>query len=230
MNLFYALPNDVQQSEIIIRDQEALHITKVLRFKNGDLIHVTDGHGNLYHCEIRNLQKSQVTLSIVDKKTELRSDPFITLCIGNIKKRDRMEFAVEKATELGVDRIIIFNADHSQKENIRKDRIHSTVLSAMKQSGRLFLPDIIIEESLKGVLHHHNGEQLLMTDETTDTLPNKNLDGRPLFIMVGPEGGYSQNERKILKEKKALPISLGNKRLRTETAAIIVIDRFKTPL
>ncbi len=228
MNLFYAIPNDIQLPNITIRDQEAVHITKVLRFQTGDKLHVTDGVGNLYHCEIRNIQKSVVDLFIVDKKSEERPTPFITLCIGNIKKRDRLEFAAEKATELGVDRLIIFRGDHSQKENIRKERIESTVLSAMKQSVRLYLPEVVFEDSLKSVLQHKKeGELLLMADETTDSILNMDQNENPLFIIVGPEGGFSKSERKILNENNAQRISLGNKRLRTETAAIIIVDRFK---
>lgn len=228
MNLFYAFPKDIHLPNITIRDQEAIHITKVLRFQTGDKLHVTDGVGNLYFCEIRNIRKSMVDLSIVDKKSEERSTPFITLCIGNIKKRDRLEFAAEKATELGVDRLIIFRGDHSQKEKIRKDRIESTVVSAMKQSVRLYLPEILFEESLKSVLQHQKeGEFLLMADETTDSTLNMDQSENPLFMIIGPEGGFSKSERDILDKNNAQRISLGNKRLRTETAAIIMVDRFK---
>lgn len=228
MNLFYASTKDIIQTDITIRDQEAIHITKVLRFKTGDEVYVTDGIGNLYLCEIKFIQKSSVDLIIVDKKSEVRSVPYITLCIGNIKKRDRLEFAVEKATELGVDRLIIFRGDHSQKEKIRKDRIESTVLSAMKQSVRLFLPEIIFEDSLKRVLEHQkDGELILMADETTDSGLNVYQDEPSLFMIVGPEGGFSQKERQVLKECNAHQISLGDKRLRSETAAMIMVDRFK---
>lgn len=228
MNLFYAIPKDIQPTTVTIRDQEAVHITKVLRFQTGDKLHVTDGVGNLYLCEINNIQKSIVELSIVDKKSEKRSTPFTTLCIGNIKKRDRLEFAAEKATELGVDRLIIFRGDHSQKEKIRKDRIESTVLSAMKQSTRLFLPEILFEDSLKSVLYHQKeGELLLMADETTDSVLNKDQSQDSVFMIVGPEGGFSKNERELLNDHNAHRLSLGNKRLRTETAAIVMVDRFK---
>tara|TARA_R100001143_G_C3361367_1_gene137096 strand:- start:32772 stop:33467 length:696 start_codon:yes stop_codon:yes gene_type:complete len=228
MNLFYAVPNDIQPSGITIRDQEAVHIVKVLRFQPGDQLHVTDGVGNLYLCEIRDIQKTDVNLSILDKKSEIRSTPFTTLCIGNIKKRDRLEFAAEKATELGVDRLIIFRGDHSQKDKIRKDRIQSTVLSAMKQSVRFFLPDIIFEDSLKKVLEYHKeGDLLLMADETTDSILDNHRSEYPVFMIVGPEGGFSKNERELLKNYNAHRLSLGNKRLRTETAAIIMVDRFK---
>lgn len=228
MNLFYALQKDIQQNNITIRDQEAFHITKVLRIQIGEKIHVTDGFGNLYLCEISNIQKSSVDLSIIDVKSEEGPTPIITLCIGNIKKRDRLEFAAEKATELGVDRLIFFRADRSQKEKIRRDRVESTVLSAMKQSCRLYLPEVLFEDSMKSALKHHKkGELLLMADETTDSVFNLDQNQDTLFMIVGPEGGFSQNERKILKEINAQPISLGNRRLRTETAAMIMVDRFK---
>jgi 16S rRNA (uracil1498-N3)-methyltransferase len=228
MNLFYAHPDDVKLPDITVRDQEAHHITKVLRHQTGDTIHITDGVGSLYHCEIKQIRKSIVDLSLLDKKSEERSTPFVSLCMGNIKNRDRMEFAVEKASELGVDRIIIFRGDHSQKGNVRRDRIESTVLSAMKQSLRLFLPEIHIEESLKNaLLHKKEGELLLMADETTVIASEIPRDERSTFLIIGPEGGFSHNEREILKKEGAIQISLGSKRLRTETAAIIMVDRFK---
>lgn len=228
MNLFYAIPKDIQQTMITIRDQEAVHITKVLRFQAGDTLHVTDGVGNLYLCKIRNIQKSIVDLFIVEKKSEVRSAPFISLCIGNIKKRDRLEFAVEKATELGVDRVIIFRGDHSQKEKIRKERLDATVLSAMKQSVRFYLPEIFFEDSLMSVLQYRKEDELLlMADETADSGLNVDQSDQSLFMIVGPEGGFSQKERAVLKEHNAHRISLGDKRLRTETAAIIMVDRFK---
>ena len=228
MNLFYAPSKDIRQSDITIRDQEATHITKVLRHQIGDSLRVTDGVGNLYLCTIRDIQKSIIDLSIIEKRSEKRTKPFVTLCIGNIKKRDRLEFAVEKATELGVDRLIIFRGDHSQKENVRKERIISTVISAMKQSLRLFLPEMHFGESLKSVLQHQkDGELLLMADESTDLSVEIGQDEKSLFMVVGPEGGFSKSEREILKDKNAHRISLGEQRLRTETAAIVIVDRFK---
>lgn len=228
MNLFYTHPDDVQLPEITIRDQEALHIAKVLRYKKGDILHITDGLGNLYQGIIQEIRKSVVEVSLLDNRSEKRGDPYISLCIGNIKNRDRLEFAVEKATELGVDRIIIFQGDHSQKGNIRKDRIESTVLAAMKQSLRVFLPDIIVEESLVDLLHHLKKEdKLLMADETSDAVGEIQQDGDSLFLVVGPEGGFSKNEREILKKAGAIRVSLGTKRLRTETAAIIMTERYK---
>lgn len=227
MNLFYALPKDIQPTVITIRDQEALHITKVLRYQTGDNLYVTDGVGNMYQCGIINIRKSIVDLSVIEKKTEERTSPLLTLCIGNIKKRDRLEFAAEKATELGVDRLIIYRGDHSQKEKVRKDRVEATVLSAMKQSCRLYLPEILFEDSLKnGLGHQKEGEVLLMADETSDAEINPD-QSKSLFMVVGPEGGFSKSEREILSEQNAHRFSLGNKRLRTETAAIIMVDRFK---
>lgn len=228
MNLFYAHPDDIQIPEITIRNQEALHISKVLRYQSGDKINVTDGAGNLYFCEITNIGKSIVDLLLLDKKSEVRRSPFVTLCIGNIKSRDRLEFAVEKATELGVDRIIIYRGDHSQKGNMRMDRIESAVLAALKQSFRLFLPEIHYEESLKSLLFHQKeNDLLLMADETTTHTSFIDPEVSSYFLIIGPEGGFSQNERDTLDQKGALKVSLGDKRLRTETAAIIMVDRFK---
>lgn len=228
MNLFYACPDDVKLPVITIRDQEAHHITKVLRNQVGDKLDITDGSGNHYHCIIKEIHKSIVVVSPFEMKSEVRTKPYVTLCIGKIKNRDRMEFAVEKATELGVDCFVIFQGDHSQKGNVRKDRIESTVIAAMKQSLRLFLPEIHIEESLETALEHQKeGDILLMADETTDSAVDNHPSVSSLFLVIGPEGGFSKKEREILKQAGSVEISLGVKRLRTETAAIIMAERYK---
>lgn len=231
MNLFYIDPKEIRPPQITIKGQEAKHISKVMRYEVSDRIMLTDGLGTMYDCEIMGIDKDGIHLEIRDKDTEERKKPFLTICIGNIKKRDRLEFSVEKMTELGVDRIVVFNGEYSQKEKVRLDRLEAAALAAMKQSLRLYLPRIVVEKSLQSALALlHDQEQLLMADESSD---QKNRSGHAysdfdsIFIVIGPEGGFSENERGLLTNLSAGIVSLGAKRLRTETAAVVAADRLK---
>lgn len=229
MHLFYADPRDIQGQSLIVRGQEAEHITKVLRHSVGDKILVTDGNGNGYECQIRDFKKTTVFLDVINMREELLSKPQVSLCLGIIKKRDRLEFAVEKAVELGVSKIILFNAEHSQKGNVREDRLVSTAISAMKQSLRFHLPEIVIEDSLEhAVSSHKNKAKVIVADETKKNVAKK-TDTKNIhhfFLIIGPEGGFSKREREFLATIHPEYYSLGNKRLRAETAAIVMVDRF----
>ena len=188
---------------------------------------VTDGKGSGYECEIITVKKESIYLDILSSQSHPEPEPQITLCMGIIKKRDRLEFAVEKAAELGVTKIILFEGEHSQKGKVREDRVVSTAISAMKQSLRFYLPEIIIEKDISGAISKHaqTGE-LILADETK-TKSNQTIAGAAeYFLIVGPEGGFSSNERDILKTFNPTYYSLGTNRLRAETAAIVMVDRF----
>lgn len=228
MNLFYVKPGDVQGKSIVIDGQEAIHISKVLRYSEGDQVFVTDGLGNEYDCKIINLKKESVYLEIVNSDRHIETNPKITLCMGIIKKRDRLEFAVEKAVELGVSKIVLFEGEHSQKGRVREDRLESTVISAMKQSLRFFLPEMIVEKNLSDAISKHaENTEIVLADETVvESDQGKKYQPNEFFLMVGPEGGFSSSERKYIKNFNPTFYSLGAHRLRAETAAIVMVDRF----
>lgn len=228
MNLFYAKPGDIRGNSIVIDGQEAIHISKVLRHSEGDQILVTDGKGKGYECKVLEVKKKQVTLDILNTLEKTEPKPKVILCMGIIKKRDRLEFAVEKAVELGVTTIILFEGEHSQKGKVREDRLETTATSAMKQSLRFYLPAIIIEKDISGALSKHTqpGAELILADETKIGSDQTTSSAAEYFLIVGPEGGFSSNERGILKRYNPKYYSLGENRLRAETAAIVMVDRF----
>lgn len=233
MNLFYAQLADITVPIIKLKGQESKHAIKVLRYRIGDKILITDGAGNLYHCKINSIGQTDLTAEIETSEFEERSKPEVILLLGLIKKRDRLEFAVEKCVELGADKIVIFKGEHSEKQNVREDRIITTALSAMKQSLRTYLPVIEVAKNLKqAVTMVQNDGGIIFADETenkTESVHNLNLKDQCTLI-VGPEGGFSASEREWLKNEGAVPYSLGKKRLRTETAAFAMVDRFKSGL
>lgn len=227
--MFFAFPEDITQDELVIKGQEAVHITRVLRSEEGDNMYATDGNGNRYRCKISHIKKHELRAEILQQEYEKKPLPLVTLCVGILKKRDRLEMAIEKSVELGVDEIIVFRGMHSQKEHIRMERVQAVALSAMKQSLRSWLPKIAIEDSLERALNHSlESSMLIIADETKKDFTNRRKQSDHYFLVVGPEGGFSEEERKLLLKHNAIPYSLGNKRLRSETASIILTSRFKS--
>jgi 16S rRNA (uracil1498-N3)-methyltransferase len=229
MNLFYAEPSGIQPPVIELTGSEADHALKVLRYREGDEIHITDGRGSHFTCEVTGTSKSRLSAEIRQEEKESRKKPAITILMGLIRKRDRLEFAVEKCVELGADQIRIFRGDHSEKQNVRTDRIEATILSAMKQSLRFYKPGFTLFSDLDEAIENAGSGRLIVADETTS--PGGEIQGiekKDLILVVGPEGGFSQQERLLLGKAGAVSYSLGKKRLRTETAAAIMVDRFRS--
>lgn len=229
MNLFYTEPDRIHRSLISLEGSEADHAIKVLRYRTGDEIHVTDGLGTHYTAKVSSTGRGKLSAEIIHEEKADEAGPAVTILIGLIKKRDRLEFAVEKCVELGACRILLFRGDHSEKQNVRMDRIESAILSAMKQSLRFTLPGSGLYNNLQDALEAAGKGLLIMADETVDGNPHVSTDSgdtSDVNLVVGPEGGFSQQERTMLLRAGARPYSLGANRLRTETAAAIMVDRF----
>lgn len=229
MNFFYAPKEQVFGEIIELGDQEAKHAAKVLRNREGDSIVIVDGEGGRYHCEIKQINRAGLKAEIQEKEQLAAPSPRKVLAMGLIKKRDRLEFAVEKAVELGVSDIALFRSRHSVKQNVRMDRLEATVLSAMKQSLRAWLPEVRLYDSLENVLDHFSDYRVLLAHKTEGidaaTLLTDLEGTEKLLALVGPEGGFSQEEIEFVKDRGAESVSLGNYRLRTETAAIALLSR-----
>lgn len=228
MNQFYALPDKISSSHISLKGQEAQHASKVMRMSKGEIIYVTDGEGTRYKGEIEYAGKNELRAVITESQYFKASAQSVELCLGLIRKRDRLEFAAEKATELGATRISLFKADHTEPFNVRVDRIKSAVLSAMKQSLRVYLPKVEVYDSLDDVLNRDlNRTVILQADaegERSNNIPQN--EAKNILMVVGPEGGLSGRECELLKANRAQQITLGDYRLRAETAAIMMTALF----
>ncbi|XWN35846.1 MAG: RsmE family RNA methyltransferase [Balneola sp.] len=229
MNFFYAPSENWKddRSEIEIIGQEAIHISKVLRNKIGDLITVLDGAGSSSKCEIIDISKKSVQLKVLETNSEKEPAIKKILAFGTIKKRDRLEFAIEKAVELDAWEICVFDADHSERSRLNEERLQTQIVSAFKQSGRFYLPELVIKRSLDEVLEQYKEHSILMAylgEGETDT-PSELKDPENL-LLVGPEGGFSKREADLAKRKGAQFISLGKNRLRAETAVVAFLSQF----
>jgi 16S rRNA (uracil1498-N3)-methyltransferase len=230
MNIFYAPPSQINNGFVELLDQEAMHASRVMRVKEGDRLTVVDGRGGWYEGPIRRITKKSLQVEVADQKHIALSKPALMLGMGIIKKRDRLEFAVEKAVELGATEIYLFRSEHTIKENVRMDRLEAIARSAMKQSLRAWLPEITLFHSLDEMLASVSDAMLLVAHEKVDSeqsnIDLRKLNAEKLLLLVGPEGGFSSNEIEKLKQQGANLVSLGNNRLRAETAAVTFLSQF----
>lgn len=224
MQLFYN-PNITETTETFSFDkEESKHIIKVLRKKDTDILFVTNGQGLLFKTEITLASDSKCTVQIISIEKSETPKYKLHLAVAPTKMNDRYEWFLEKATEIGIHEITPIICDRSERKVINKDRFDKIILSAMKQCNQLHLPKLNDSITFKEFVKlQNNGLQLIAHCEETSkkTLksilkPNKNIT-----ILIGPEGDFSEKEIDLALQNNYIPISLGNTRLRTETAAIV---------
>ncbi len=231
MDTFYVVPQDIHGSMLIVRDEEHRHLARSLRKRVGDHIFATDGEDTLYEAVIQSLERDHAQCEVV--QTHLRkNEPRIslTLAVSLLRNPARFDFLVEKATELGVRSIIPLVCERTVGKRDRQDRSAKIALAAMKQSGRCYLPRIFPVSSLEAVVSHSEEHALrLMPHERTEqsqfigSLVRHNEDARTGIVLVGPEGGFTDAELELAAAHAIVPVSLGPRRLRSETAAITAV-------
>ena len=230
MNIFYTPPSHIRGGFAELRGQEATHASKVLRAREGDTLVLVDGKGGRYRGPIRRITEDTIQVEIEETERVDVPDPELVLGMGIIKKRDRLEFAVEKAVELGAMGIAFFRSQRTVKENIRMDRLEAIAVSAMKQSLRPWLPKIETYDSLERLLEAYADHTPLAAhekigSEEQEVVLDELKSGKHL-LLVGPEGGFSESEITFLESRQAQLVSLGANRLRTETAAVAFLSQF----
>lgn len=228
MNIYYAPRSQIRQGYAELIGQEAKHASKVMRASTGDKLTVVDGAGGRYQGLVAQVADDYLQLKIEEAEQVEPPSPELILGMGIIKKRDRLEFAVEKAVELGASGIALFRSERTVKQNVRMDRLEAKVLSAMKQSLRAWLPAVRLFDSPVQVTNHYSAADILTAHEKVGGQPvvaSSLAEGKTL-LMVGPEGGFSESEIEEMKEREAQIVSLGQHRLRAETAAVAFLSRF----
>lgn len=219
MKLFYG---SIENGEVIINPEEQLHMLKVLRMRSGDEASVTNGLGSLAKGKLV-LEGKKVSLAVSEIVTNLPDfHPKLHIAIAPTKNIDRIEFFVEKATEMGISEITFLLTANSERKLLNLEKIQKQALAASKQSLRTHFPKINglarLSDFLQGInpgetFVAHCDSSFNRTDLRTIQTDN------PVFL-VGPEGDFSTNEITMLAEKGISAVSLGNQRLRTETAGI----------
>lgn len=217
----------------ILSPEESGHCCRVLRMSEGDIVKVTDGKGSLYECRIVNANPKATEIEILHVEKEADKDKGkLTLAVAPTKNADRMEWLVEKAVEMGIDRIVLLKCEHSERKVMRLDRLHKIMISAMKQSLKTRLPELIGPVPLDEFLEE-SGRFVAckITGYCSSEYPRKDLvevyrRGENLIVMIGPEGDFSFKEIERCVKAGFVPVSFGNTRLRTETAALYAVTAF----
>ncbi|MDD4822074.1 MAG: 16S rRNA (uracil(1498)-N(3))-methyltransferase [Bacteroidales bacterium] len=222
MHIFYT-PDIV--TEMQLPDEEAQHCIRVLRMTEGDEILLTDGKGSFYKALIRTAHPKHCKIEIVETITP---DPLwnvkIEVAVAPTKNMDRMEWFTEKATEIGIDKIIPILCDHSERKALKEERLEKIAVSAMKQSMKPVLPEIQPLTPLdKLISTPFDGQKFIAHcyKEDKTELKDAYQKGSNALILIGPEGDFSEKEVEKAIQNGFVPVSLGRSRLRTETAALV---------
>ncbi len=232
MEYFYVKPEDVTSRGLTLRGNESKHLVRVLRKNIGDRIFVSDGNEMMYEAVITEIGKAdtQCAIAVIHRKYNEPSID-VALAVSLLKNPARFDFLVEKTTELGVRTILPVSCERTISHNEKQERSQKIALSAMKQCGRSWLPRIQPMQSFKLLIEKSSHFQLkLILHENTDsshTIASEiklHEDIHSLLIVVGPEGGFTDEEIVYAAHEGFKSISLGTRRLRTETAAIIAIS------
>jgi 16S rRNA (uracil1498-N3)-methyltransferase len=231
MQLFYYSNISPESNSLELDKEQARHMTKVLRKKVGDQVHITDGVGNLYDGRISLVTSNKCTMDIAFAKAYPPPVPQLHIAIAPTKMNDRMELFLEKATEMGISKITPLLCEHSERKKINPARFQKILISAMKQSNQFYLPVLeeltpftdFIKADLKGVkciAHCEETDKKMLSQ-----LLHKDQD---LTMIIGPEGDLSLTEIEMAIKSGFTPTSLGTKRLRTETAGVYTAAIFNS--
>ncbi|MFW5820964.1 MAG: 16S rRNA (uracil(1498)-N(3))-methyltransferase [Bacteroidota bacterium] len=223
MNLFYT--SNIKNNKAFLDESESRHCSKVLRMKNGDDIFFIDGAGGFYRGKLLNSAASECEIEIQEKQENYEKRPYyLHIAISPTKNSDRFEWFLEKAAEIGVDKISPIICEHSERKKIREDRYKRIILSAVKQSVKAWIPKLeplksfdeflksVPPETDKFIAHCIKSEkwELLKEAGKSDSF----------LLLIGPEGDFSCQELEKALKHDFKPVSLGKSRLRTETAGV----------
>lgn len=232
MDVFYTSPAHIRGSHLTIEGEEFHHLAHVMRKKVGDEIFVADGIGTMYKIRIAHVSQEIASCEIVEKLPDF-NEPIkkIILVQSLLKNPAKMDWIVEKTTELGVSHIIPIISDRTLVSKAKIDRWRQLAFSAMKQCMRCRAPEIqdvvLFKYAIESVheslifLFHEKATAVDTIEDVVQNVPGK----KTIALFVGPEGGFSEPEIELARSSEAEVISLGTRRLRSETAAIAAIAR-----
>lgn len=225
MHLFYTPDIQPQHKAFILSEEESKHAVRVLRLPAGQQLRLVDGNGGYYTAVITDAHPKRTVLEILEVNTAYGKRPYyLHIAIAPTKNIDRVEWFLEKATEMGVDEITPIICDHSERKEVKLERLYKVAIAAMKQSQGAYLPKInpttrfadFLGGDLIGqrfIAHCASGEKRHLTDVMQP--------GGKAVVLIGPEGDFSSTEIQQAIEADYRGVTLGNTRLRTETAALM---------
>ncbi len=226
MNIFIA---NINHTIAELTAEESWHCTKVLRFKAGDEIGVIDGKGNFYEAQLSTVNEKKCLANITTgPRVQTKHPYYLHVAIAPTKNIDRMEWMVEKSVEIGVDEITFVRCKNSERTVIKEDRLIKIAESAVKQSLQAFIPKINPLTNFADVLKLNSDLKFIAhcEEETKKHLKSFDLKNKTSLVLIGPEGDFSTEEIALAKQNHFSEISLGENRLRTETAGVYVCNVF----
>ncbi|MES2417352.1 MAG: 16S rRNA (uracil(1498)-N(3))-methyltransferase [Bacteroidota bacterium] len=222
MHVFYT--PDIVSTHYTLNEEESRHCSKVLRLNVDDIVYLIDGKGGLFEAKIEHVAKKNVQLQIVKTQLEYgKRNHHLHIAIAPTKNTDRLEWFLEKATEIGIDEITPIICDHSERRIIKTERLIKVITSAVKQSLTAYHPKLNEAVSFATFLaQDFNGKKLIAhcMDGEKSYLNKLVKPHQSYLILIGPEGDFSQPELAAALLNGYKPLTLGNTRLRTETAAL----------
>lgn len=230
MEYYYTPKQYISSSSLTIVDDEAKHLSRVLRKHQGQEIYVTDGCGSIYKTKISSVNKLLIECSITEKYQNLNEPRVkINLYQSLVKNPDRLEFSIEKAVELGVSEIHILITENVVNRTTNKaERWQSIALSAMKQSQRCILPKVFEPVDFAEAINNSKGDLKLIADEKDIpgriSIKDIKSENSSIDLFIGPEGGFSPAEAELAESNGFRVLDLGPRKYRSETAAIFAIS------
>jgi 16S rRNA (uracil1498-N3)-methyltransferase len=229
MHLFYE-PN-ISGNTVELNEEESHHALKVLRLKTGDVVRLSDGLGCFYTAEITSTSGKKAGLLITHKEEQSQAGTRLHIAMAPTKSIERFEFFLEKATETGIATITPLLCSRSERRQIREDRLEKVIVSAAKQSLKAWMPKFEGFTKFDDFVNSPTLPQHRYIAWCDDAAEKKELKeivtpGTDILVLIGPEGDFTPAEVELALKAGFVPITLGNTRLRTETAGIVVASVF----
>lgn len=223
MHVFYT--PDINSNEYVLNEDESKHCIRVLRLGIGARVHLIDGKGGLYLAEIIGDAKKNVTLRVVEVNSEYnKRSHHLHIAVAPTKNIDRLEWFLEKATEIGIEEITPLICDRSERRVVKEDRLTKVITSAVKQSLQAYHPVLNQATNFSDFLKMNNASVKMIAHciegEPRQFISEILKPGQDCTLLIGPEGDFSPAEIEMALQSGYKPLTLGNTRLRTETAAL----------
>ena len=225
MNLFFSNFSQTD-NEIVVNENDSRHILKSYRKGIGDILNFTNGNGLLAECKIIEKGK-KIKVKIVKISKNKPNKVSIHVAISPLKNPSRFEWFVEKATEIGIKEITPIITKYSEKKKVNHERLERISISSLKQSNQLFKPKINSTEKFSDFIKNNSDQKIMANLKTKNILAKESINSNQICLVIGPEGGFSDDEIQEAKNNKITEISFGENRLRSETAAIYGLSILK---
>ncbi|HRV53655.1 MAG: 16S rRNA (uracil(1498)-N(3))-methyltransferase [Bacteroidetes bacterium] len=219
MELFYS--SQISNQIALLDEQESRHCIKVLRHRQNDELNFTDGNGNIYSGKLSKADLRQCEITIQNIQKEEQRNFELHIAIAPTKAMERFEWFLEKAAELGVEEITPLLCRHSERKHLNMERCEKILISGMKQSNRSRKPKLNEMTPFNKMMNHNADVKAIAHCSSGDKKSIiEIMQASSLLLLIGPEGDFSEEEIKLATDASFIPLTLGDKRLRTETAAV----------